>query len=250
MNKQLNMPRHVAIIMDGNGRWAKKRFLPRVAGHRAGAKTVRRAVDYCLKNGIEVLSLFALSVENFLSRPKSEVGFLVDLFSETLKKHVDELNSNNVRVLVIGDPSVFPASLQRQIEAAMSLTKDNTALTLVVAANYSGRWDLIQTAKKIAIAHQNGDVDVTSLNEKMFSSYLATDGLMEPDLLIRTSGEQRISNFMLWQFAYTELYFSPLFWPEFDADEFDRAIEIFRARERRFGLTSDQITRRGDTIAH
>lgn len=235
------MPRHVAIVMDGNGRWAKQRFMPRIFGHRAGVKAVQRAVRFCSEHGISVLSLFALSVENFQSRPDAEVKFLITLLSDTLMKNVADLHKNNVRVRIMGDLSIFPEVVRAQINETQFLTKNNTGLTLVVAIHYSGRWDIAQAAKKFAKFAIEKNIDPDMLSEKDFAPFLCIADLPEPDLFIRTSGELRISNFMLWQLAYAELCFTPIFWPDFDEKAFLDAIAVFQKRERRFGLTSEQV---------
>ncbi len=223
------MPRHVAIIMDGNGRWAKQRFMPRFMGHRAGAKIIRKVIDFCVKYKIGVLSLFALSVENFQARPESEVRFLMSLFSDLLIKNLDEMHGNGIRIRIVGDLSALDPDIQAQIQHAEAITKNNTTLTFVIAVNYSGRWDIFQAAQQFA------KIATEQSNEKDFSSFLCLSDLPEPDLLIRTSGEKRISNFMLWQFAYTELFFTDVFWPDFDEQLFADAIDSFQKRERRFG---------------
>ena len=232
---QFKMPQHVAIIMDGNGRWAKQRLMPRMIGHRAGVKSVRRAIQYCIKNNIAVLSLFAMSVENFLCRPESEVQFLISLLSDSLKRNLEELHQQNIRIRVAGNLSVFGAALQEKIHEAETLTQHNTRLTLVIALHYSGRWDILQAAQKLAQHAIDNNLNPCTLTEKDFSHYLCLHDLPEPDLMVRTSGEQRISNFMLWQFAYTELYFTDTLWPDFDEAVFTDAIATFQKRERRFG---------------
>lgn len=239
MNNKL--PRHVAIVMDGNGRWAKQRRLPRVAGHRAGAKSVKRAVEFCVEKEIEVLTLFALSVENLNSRPASEVRVLMSLFLESLERNTDQLHSNNVRVRIIGARTHFSDKLLRQIDRTERTTMNNNGLTLVIAINYSGRWDILQAAKRIATDVSEQKLRTDEISESVFQEYLCLDDLPEPDLLIRTSGEQRISNFMLWQFAYTEMFFPNVYWPDFNAVTFQQALDVFSARERRFGLTSEQM---------
>src|SRR3990167_8388034 len=229
------MPRHVAIVMDGNGRWAKKRFMPRIAGHRVGVKSVRRAIQFCVRHKIDVLSLFALSVENFKSRSETEVKFLVALLSDLLVKNLVEMHDNHIRIRLIGDLSVFEPSVQAQIEHAQTLTKNNTGLTLVIAVNYSGRWDIFQATQKFSQYVIDHNIDPSTLSEKDYVPFLCLHDLPEPDLLIRTSGEQRLSNFMLWQFAYTELCFIDAFWPDFDDQVFEGALQTFQKRERRFG---------------
>lgn len=230
-----NFPHHVAIIMDGNGRWATKRMLPRIMGHRAGAKAVRRAIDFCVQHHINTLSLFALSVENFISRPKKEVEFLLELFAHSLEKNILEMHRNQIRIRFMGDLSVFSASLQNQLQEAVLLTQHNTGLNLVLAVNYSGRWDVFQAAKKFSHYVADYQLDSSQLTEKDFSEFVCLKDLPEPDLLIRTSGEKRISNFMLWQLAYTELCFVEECWPDFDETIFLRVINEFQKRERRFG---------------
>ena len=233
--RSLMLPRHVAIIMDGNGRWSKKRFMPRIAGHSVGVKSVQQAIAFCVKRKIEVLSLFALSVENFQSRPEQEVKFLTSLLCDSLLKNLDGMNSNNIRVRVIGDISVFEPAAQTQIQNAQIVTQNNTGLVLVIAINYSGRWDIFQAAQKFSQHLIDHTLNPSTVSEKDFAPFLCLHDLPEPDLLIRTSGEQRISNFMLWQFAYTELYFTDLFWPDFNDEAFENAIIDFQKRERRFG---------------
>jgi len=239
--EKINMPKHIAIVMDGNGRWAKRRMLPRVAGHRAGTKSVRRAIAFAVENNIEALTLFALSVENRNSRPASEVQLLMSLFLESLEKNTDELNEKNVRVRIIGERSDFSGQLLDQIHKTESTTKNNTGLNLVIAINYSGRWDITQAVKRVAADVTKKKLALDDVSENLFQQYLCLNELPEPDLLIRTSGEQRISNFMLWQFAYTEMYFPTEHWPDFDDAIFQRALDVYASRERRFGLTSEQV---------
>lgn len=229
------LPQHVAIIMDGNGRWAKKRFMPRIAGHRMGVKSVRRAIDFCVRQKIDVLSLFALSVENFQARPEIEVKFLISLLSDLLIKNLAEMHGNHIRIRLIGDLSVFEPAVQAQINHAQSVTQHNTGLTLVIAVNYSGRWDIFQAAQKFSQHVMDQGLDPSTLSENDYVPFLCLHDLPEPDLLIRTSGEQRISNFMLWQFAYTELYFTDVLWPDFDDRIFEDALDAFQKRDRRFG---------------
>lgn len=233
-------PRHIAIIMDGNGRWAQNRFLPRIMGHQAGVRAVRKIVEYCAQNKIEVLSLFAFSSENW-RRPKDEVNLLMDLFLATLQMEVDKLHQNNIRLKIIGDKSEFSEKLQEKIHNAESKTQHNTGLTLVIAANYGGRWDISQALKKINLAIQAGEVSVEQISEDLISRYLVTADLPEPDLFIRSGGEERISNFLLWQLAYTEFYFSEVLWPDFDPSMLEEAIRSFKTRQRRFGHTGDQL---------
>lgn len=248
MEQHSNLPKHIAIIMDGNGRWAKRRLMPRIAGHRVGAKAVRKAIHYCAKQKIPVLSLFALSVENFASRPSAEVHFLLSLFLDLLDKEINALHRENICVKVIGDRAVFNKTLCDQIAYAENLTKNNTGLTLVIAANYSGRWDILQAAKKMANAAIKQGISPDDLTEDDFAKYTCIADLPPPDLFIRTSGEQRISNFFLWQLAYTELCFLNEFWPDFNEDIFTKAIDAYRQRERRFGCTGEQVALRENHV--
>lgn len=233
-------PLHIAIVMDGNGRWAQKRFLPRIAGHRAGVAAVRRTVQLCLDSGIEYLTLFAFSSENWM-RPATEVDELMSLFLTLLKKEVHKLNDNNIRLKIIGDISKFNHRLQQTILNAEKLTSNNNKLTLIIAANYGGRWDITQAAKAAAAAVSTGQITLDEITPQFFNSFLSTAAIPEPDLLIRTSGEQRISNFLLWQLAYSELYFVPVLWPDFTEQHFQKALEFYASRERRFGFTSEQV---------
>jgi len=234
-------PRHVAVIMDGNGRWAKRRFLPRVAGHRRGVETVREVTRACIERGIEYLTLFAFSSENW-RRPADEVSVLRQLFLAALEQEVEKLNSNGVRLKVIGDIGAFGDQIADRVAKGEALTSANRRLTLTIAANYGGRWDLLQAIDKMVRRHpeQRG-----GFTEEQLAPFLALNYAPEPDLFIRTGGEQRISNFILWQLAYTELYFTPTLWPDFDASKLDAAIAWFRERERRFGRTSEQLADSG-----
>jgi len=233
-------PRHIAIIMDGNGRWAQKRFMPRVFGHRQGVKAVRNIVEYCAEQQIEVLSLFAFSSENW-RRPETEVSMLMELFMATLQREVDKLDKNNIRLKIIGDKTAFSEKLQQRIIHSEQQTANNTGLTLVIAANYGGHWDITQAVQKIAEKLQTGELNQQRITENLIEQHLSTAGLPEPDLFIRTGGEQRISNFLLWQLAYTELYFTPILWPDFDKQALQEAIISFKGRQRRFGHTGEQI---------
>jgi undecaprenyl diphosphate synthase len=233
-------PRHIAIIMDGNGRWAQKRFMPRAIGHQAGVKAVRKIVEYCALHNIEVLTLFAFSSENW-RRPQDEVSLLMELFMATLGREINKLQRNNIRLRFIGDRSLFPERLQEKMSEGEAKTQDNTALTLVIAVNYGGRWDVCQAFQQVATQLVSGALTVEDINPQLVSQYLTTADLPEPDLFIRTGGEQRISNFLLWQLAYTELYFTPTLWPDFDQHSLAEAIKSFKARERRFGHTSEQV---------
>jgi len=226
--------------MDGNGRWAKKRFLPRFAGHQAGLETVRRVVKYCAQEHIEVLTLFAFSSENW-RRPQEEVSLLMQLFITALQREVQKLHKNNVKLRVIGAREAFPTQLQEYIAQAEQLTAQNTGLTLVIAANYGGRWDITQAAQRMAREIQQGTLQVETLNEQQFKQYLCLADLPEPDLFIRTGGEQRVSNFLLWQLAYTEMYFTETLWPDFDQAAFQQALHSFSTRQRRFGRTGEQL---------
>ncbi len=235
-----SLPRHIAIIMDGNGRWAKKRLLPRHAGHKAGVETVRRVLNLCAEKGVEVLTLFTFSSENW-RRPKEEVSLLMSLFIMALKREVKKLQKNNVRLRLVGAPDAFPEKLQTLLADAEELTKNNTGITLVIAANYGGRWDIVESAKHLAKQVQEGTLQVEDINESLFKQNLSLGDLPEPDLFIRTGGEKRISNFLMWQLAYTELYFTDTLWPDFDKAAFQEALESFTSRERRFGRTSEQV---------
>ncbi len=234
------LPRHIAIIMDGNGRWAKKRFLPRNAGHKAGVETVRRVLTLCAEKGVEVLTLFTFSSENW-RRPKEEVSLLMSLFMMALKREVKILHKNNVRLRLVGAPDAFSEKLQKLVSDAEELTKNNTGIILVIAANYGGRWDIVDTAKRLTKQVQEGTLQVEDINESLFKQNLSLGDLPEPDLFIRTGGEKRISNFLMWQLAYTELYFTDTLWPDFDKAAFLKALESFQGRERRFGRTSEQV---------
>jgi len=233
-------PRHVAIIMDGNGRWARRRALPRQAGHRAGIKPVRMAVEQAVSKGIHTLTVFAFSSENW-ERPADEVHGLMRLFVDALDREVDELNSNGVRLSFIGNRDVLNSELRAATYAAENKTGKNTNLDLVVAVAYGGRWDLARAARRLAGQVERGEIKPGEINEAMFSAELETAGLPGVDLLIRTGGEKRVSNFLLWEIAYSEVYFSDILWPDFTAGEFDRALNFYAQRQRRFGKTGDQV---------
>ena len=233
-------PKHIAIIMDGNGRWAQKRFMPRIMGHHAGVRTVRKVVEFCAKSNVEVLSLFAFSSENW-RRPLEEVNLLMELFMATLQKEVDTLDNNNIRLKIIGDKSAFSEKLQAKILAAEQQTQNNTGLTLVIAANYGGRWDITQAVRQITSEIQAGRLALSDISEQLINAHLVTADLPEPDLFIRTGGEERISNFLLWQLAYTEFYFTDALWPDFDQESLEEAIKSFKSRQRRFGKTGEQM---------
>ncbi len=240
------IPRHIAIIMDGNGRWAKQRLLPRVAGHRRGVEAVRSVVRACAERGIDYLTLFAFSSENW-RRPPEEVSFLMQLFAGALEQELEKLHEAGVRFKLIGDVDRFEGRLVRLIREAEARTSQNNKLTLTVAANYGGRWDILQAVNRMLrerpeLAH--------GFDERDMMPYLALADAPEPDLFIRTGGEQRISNFMLWQLAYTELYFTDVLWPDFDAAALNRAIISYQQRERRFGRTSEQLPASAGLAAH
>jgi undecaprenyl diphosphate synthase len=231
------VPRHIAIIMDGNGRWAKKRFLPRVAGHKRGVETVRTAIKACVDRGVEYLTLFAFSSENW-RRPTDEVAFLMQLFINVLEQEVSKLHENGIRFKVIGDLSKFEPRIVEFIRNGEALTADNKRFTLTIAANYGGRWDIMQAFRKMLAQYPQL---ATGFDEQDLMPHFALNFAPEPDLFIRTGGEKRISNFLLWQLAYTELYFTDTLWPDFDVHALDLAIQSYQQRERRFGRTSEQL---------
>lgn len=239
-NVSEKIPQHVAIVMDGNGRWAQDRGLPRAAGHRAGSEVVKKAVEFCVEKQIKVLTLFALSVENLKCRPLLEVEFLMSLFLESLKRNLDNLCKQNIRIRIVGDRTPFNEKLLKQIDYSEQMTLQNTGLNLVIAINYSGRWDIVQATRRLAEQIQQCTIQLSDITDESFQQHLCLNDLPEPDLLIRTSGEQRISNFMLWQFAYTEIFFSQVFWPDFTDVVFEEALAFYRTRQRRFGQISDQ----------
>ncbi|MBI1284423.1 MAG: isoprenyl transferase [Thiobacillus sp.] len=231
-----DVPRHIAIIMDGNGRWAKRRLMPRVAGHRKGVEALRGVIRACGERGVTHLTVFAFSSENW-RRPQDEVTLLMELFLRALENEVARLHENDIRFRVIGDLSGFSERIQALIRDAEMLTRNNTRLTFTVAANYGGRWDIVQAVKKLMAE----GVTPEEISETALAQHFSMADMPEPDLFIRTGGEQRISNFLLWQLAYTELYFTDSLWPDFDADALDAAIASYRTRERRFGRTSEQV---------
>jgi len=235
-----DVPRHVAIIMDGNGRWAKQRLLPRVAGHRKGVEAVRATVRASIERGVQYLTLFAFSSENW-RRPADEVTILMELFLRALEQEVAKLHNNAIRFRVVGDLSRFDKRIRDLVTAGEVLTARNTKLTLTVAANYGGRWDIAQAARAYFAAHPGALDPARPVEPEALEPYLAMAYAPEPDLFIRTGGEERISNFLLWQLAYTELYFTDMLWPDFDGAALDRAIASYRTRERRFGRTSEQL---------
>lgn len=234
------IPRHVAVVMDGNNRWAKRRHLPGVAGHKAGVKAVRSVIEQAARLEVEVLTLFAFSSENW-KRPEQEVNALMQLFLRALQKEVKKLHKHNIRLLIMGDVSAFSDALQEHIHIAQDLTEKNTGLTLVIAANYGGRWDMSHAAKCIAREVKEGKINPEEIDENLFSRYTCLSEFPEPDLCIRTGGELRISNFMLWQFAYAELVFSDALWPDFNETHFWSALEQYNSRTRRFGRTDEQL---------
>ncbi len=232
--KQDTVPRHVAIIMDGNGRWAKKRFLPRFMGHKKGLEAVRSTVTFCQEKGVEFLTLFAFSTENW-KRPAEEIHFLMTLFLNALDKEVEKLHANNLRLRVVGSRANFSADILHRIELAEAKTANNTGLTVIIAADYGGRWDITQAVNQLI---KEGKASIT---EEDIAANLVLGDVPEPDLFIRTGGESRISNFLLWQLAYTEFFFSPVLWPDVDAKFLTQALESYCQRERRFGRTSEQL---------
>jgi len=233
-------PRHVAIIMDGNGRWAKRRLMPRFAGHKAGVEAVRGVVESCAKFGVEVLTLFTFSSENW-RRPAKEVGLLMDLLHSALGREVKRLHDNNVRLRFIGDRSAFSEKLQSRLDEGELATKGNTGLTLVIAINYGGWWDITQAARAIAQKVEKGELSASEVSQDLFSSCLSLSGLPDPDLFIRTGGEKRVSNFLLWQLAYAEMFFTDTLWPDFNEASLVEAIDSFVSRQRRFGRTGEQV---------
>ena len=234
------VPRHVAIVMDGNGRWAEQRGLPRHAGHRAGVESVRAVIEESMRAGVEVLTLFAFSSENW-RRPKSEVNVLMELFLTALQREVRRLDANDIRLRIIGDLAPFPEKLKRRIAEAERRTADNRSFQLLVAANYGGRWDITQAAKRLALKVARSELSAQTIDEVALDGELTTAGLPALDLFIRTGGEQRISNFLLWQSAYTEFYFADTLWPDFGADAMRLALQDFSHRQRRFGHTGAQL---------
>ena len=234
------IPGHIAIVMDGNGRWAKKRNRPRSMGHQAGLKALKKTIRNCVRLGIKTLTVFAFSSENW-NRPEGEVSRLMEIFLRALDKEVDELHKNGVCIRFIGELTTFKPVIQAKMLAAQTLTADNNKLIANVAVNYGGRWDITQAAKRMSKAVADGSLSLNEVNEPDFANFLALAGSPDPDLFIRTGGEMRISNFLLWQSAYTEFYFTSVLWPDFEEQELDQAIAAFQSRERRFGQTSDQV---------
>ena len=243
INKKIkqNLPHHIAVIMDGNGRWAKKRFLPRTTGHKIGVKAARNLIENCVRNEISVLTLFAFSSENW-SRPAAEVNELMELFFTHLEKELPTFQQHNIQVRFIGDVEKFSPQLQQRMKNAQQQTAMNTGLVLVIAASYGGRWDIVQAAQKLADKIANGKIEIEDINEANFGQLMSLADLPAPDLFIRPGGEQRISNFLLWQLAYAELYFTEIFWPDFGDKHFQEALDFYQQRIRRFGKIDEQIT--------
>ena len=235
-----NVPRHIAIIMDGNGRWAKQKGMPRVVGHHSGVKSVREVTEAAAEIGVGYLTLYAFSTENW-NRPPAEVTALMTLLVETIKGEIRDLNKNGVRLMAIGDLEALPAASYKTLLQGMEATKNNTRITLVLALNYSAKWEILRATRLLAEQAQQGLLRPADITENVFENALSTSGIPDPELLIRTSGETRISNFLLWQIAYAELYFTPVFWPDFGKKELFEAILSYQRRERRFGMTSDQL---------
>lgn len=243
LKSQINLdklPRHIAIIMDGNGRWAKQHGKPRVFGHQNGVKSVRETTEAAAELGVDYLTLYAFSTENW-NRPKLEVNALMSLLVETLNKEIKTLNKNNIRLQAIGDISKLPKKTYKALLEGIENTKNNTRMTLILALNYSARWEILQAAKGIAEKAKTENLKIEDVNEEVFANFLSTEGVPDPELLIRTSGETRISNFLLWQIAYTELLFVPTFWPDFRKPDLYKAIIDYQNRERRFGKISEQL---------
>lgn len=235
------LPEHVAVIMDGNGRWAKEHNKPRVFGHRNGVKSVREITEAAAEIGVKYLTLYAFSTENW-NRPQQEVQALMVLLVKTLHSEVKTLNKNNIRLHAIGDVSKLPGKTYKALKEGIEKTANNTRMTLVLALNYSAKWDILEATKKIATAVKSDRLKVEEINDAMFADALSTQGMPDPELLIRTSGETRLSNFLLWQLAYAEFYFTPVYWPDFRKDNFYQALYDFQNRERRFGKTSEQLS--------
>lgn len=236
-----NIPQHIALIMDGNGRWAKKRSMPRVAGHQRGVESVRKVVETCIGLGVKILTLYTFSTENW-NRPKDEVSTLMRLIVRSLQNETDELNSNNIRLTTIGDTSSLPNIVQDELKAALDKTSHNSRMILNLALSYSGRWELVEAVKDISKQVIAGKIKPEEITEETISGNLSTKGLLEPDLLIRSGGEFRISNFLLWQIAYSEIFISDVLWPDFRCKHLIEAVKNFQKRERRFGLVSEQLS--------
>ncbi len=238
------IPAHVAIIMDGNGRWARQRHQPRTFGHKKGVEATRRSIEFFARAGVQHLTLFAFSSENW-KRPQAEVSTLMALFVSSLKKNTDELMRNHIRIRFIGDRSRFSPQLIEQIESSEFLTRDNSGMTLNVAANYGGQWDIAQAVRELAERVSQGDLRPEDIDSEVIAAHLSLAGTPDPDLFIRTGGETRISNFLLWQLAYSELYFCDVLWPDFSATEMQQALDTYAGRQRRFGRTGDQMSATG-----
>jgi undecaprenyl diphosphate synthase len=234
------LPQHIAIIMDGNGRWAKKKGAMRIFGHKNAVQAVRDATEGCAELGIKYLTLYAFSTENW-NRPKAEVEGLMELLVNTLKQEIGTLTENQVKLKTIGDTSHLPGDCQKNLQWAIDQTKNNQGLTLILALSYSGRWEILQAVKKMAEEVKSGKIQPSDITEKTFENFLETSGIPDPELLIRTSGELRVSNFLLWQIAYTELFITPTLWPDFRKETLYEAITAYQKRERRFGKTSEQL---------
>ena len=244
LKEQINMeriPQHVAIIMDGNGRWAKSKGLDRIFGHREGVDSVDKVMEAASDLGVKYITLYTFSTENW-NRPEQEVNALMEILSQALKKYIEKISKNNVRLMVVGDKSRLSQLTFSNLSEAEKMTEMNTGLTMILAISYSSRWEIVEAAKRIASEVKAGSLNVDQIDEKVFSDHLATAGIPDPDLLIRTSGELRISNFLMWQLSYSELYFTPVSWPEFKKEQFFEAIIDYQKRERRFGKTSEQLS--------
>ncbi len=235
-----NLPKHIAVIMDGNGRWAKKKGARRIFGHRNAVQAVRDVTECCAELGVKYLTLYAFSTENW-SRPKEEVDGLMELLVNTIKQEIGTLMENQVKLMTIGDTSHLPANCQKNLQWAIDQTRENSGLTLLLALSYSGRWEILEAVRKMVAEAQSGQLKAEDISEAKFAGYLNTAGIPDPELLIRTSGELRISNFLLWQIAYTELYITPTLWPDFRKEDLYEAICSYQQRERRFGKTSEQL---------
>ena len=244
---QGQIPDHIAIIMDGNGRWAKSRGNMRSYGHKVGVDSVRDITEACAQIGVKYLTLYAFSTENW-GRPKMEVSALMRLLARSLRKEADNLNENNIRLETIGQIDRFPENCQRELSEAMELTKDNDRLQLCLALSYSGRWDITEAVKKLAQSVKDGDVDPQEIDDELISAHLSTADIPDPELIIRTSGEYRISNFLLWQLAYSELYITETYWPDFRREELYKAIQSFQQRERRFGKLSKNKQKKSSSL--
>jgi undecaprenyl diphosphate synthase len=238
--KEDSLPQHVCIIMDGNGRWAKKRLMPRTFGHRKGVEITRRAIEFFARAGVRYLTLFAFSSENW-NRPEDEVSILMELFVQSLKENSAELNDKNIRIRFIGNRDAFPRALQNQIAETEALTEDKQLMILNIAANYGGQWDILNAVRTIAGKAVKGELALNQIDQASLESVLSLAHTPDPDLFIRTGGEQRVSNFLLWQLAYTELYFTKVLWPDFSEQEMQKALTVYSRRQRRYGKTLEQI---------